>query len=204
MKFFLFLIIFGFLISMFAGFGTYIMSQKRNTAAIVNGEKIKVTEFIRIFNILLSNDPSEKTQEQIKTLKQQALQSLMQEKLMLQETSKIGDFVSNTEIRQQISKHPIFQQNGQFSKNLYYKNLKYAIKQTPEKFERETKNKILIEKGKYFIATAIKTTPTEIKLQSDTIGNAKKYKAQKSYVLLNQWFKNQAAVADTKITYEAK
>lgn len=205
MKLFLYFIILGFLISMFAGVGTYLMSQKQNTAAIVNNEKIKTEDFNRILNNLIASDTSDKTPQKIQELKQQTIQILMQETLMLQETSKIGDFVAENEVRQQIAQYPLFQQNGQFSKEEYQKNLHYLIKQTPEQFEKYIQKKLIIEKGKYLIASSIKTTPNELKIETETIAaDINEYTKNKQSLLLNEWFRNKAALAETKVTYETK
>ena len=220
MRILLYFIVFGFIVGMFAGLGSYVMSEKHNTVAIVNGEKIKRSKFDSLFSTILRNkeesESEEKiTKETIEQLREKTIQTLMQETLMLQEALKTGDKISENEIRQHILKYPIFQKNEKFDPATYYKNLKYIVRKTPEQFEKMINDKILIEKAKYLIANSVKVSTNEIKFEYEVLSQhipeeitinelAQKYITNKRNLLLNEWFKNKAEQAKIKNLLNAK
>jgi len=114
------IVIVGFLVSIFAGVGSYLFIANKNLVAKINGEKIKREEFDYYFNNLMYRKQEEIKTDPTKTInineiKQEALRTVLQDKVFLQEATKIGETVSNNEIRNLLMQYSIFQKDGRFA-----------------------------------------------------------------------------------------
>jgi peptidyl-prolyl cis-trans isomerase D len=208
------IVIVGFLVSIFAGLGSYFFVANKDLAMVVNDEKVGREEFDYYFNNLMYQQ-----QEAIKTdptktvnpaeIKQDALRAILQDKIFLQEAKKIGEKVSDNEIQSVLIQYPIFQINGQFDPNTYYKNLRYIIRKTPKQFEQLTGLNIKIDKTKFLILNSAKCSKNELLLEYETMHNMvpdlskdefdKKYFENKKMSSLNDWFRNIAGQSKTEV-----
>ena len=112
------------------GVGTY-SEQDRNVAATVGGEAITTNELAEAVAGL------EKTYREVYgpaftpemakalNLKKQAMDSLVQRKILLAEAAKMGLSATDEEVQREIAAIPAFQQNGQFRDDLYRSVLSY-------------------------------------------------------------------------------
>lgn len=208
------IVIVGFLVSIFAGLGSYFFVANKNLAVIINGEKVDREEFDIYYNNLLYQKQEEIKTDSEKTvntndIKQDALRAIFQDKIFLQEAKKTGEVVSDNEIKNLLMQYPIFQTDGKFDPREYYKNLRYTIRKTPEQFEKLTGLNIKIDKIKFLIMNSTKVSKNELSFEYDTIHIAmpeieqenfdKKYFDNKRMLLLNDWFKNIAGQSKTEV-----
>ncbi|MBP2679477.1 MAG: PpiC-type peptidyl-prolyl cis-trans isomerase [Deltaproteobacteria bacterium] len=149
------------------GVGTY-SERDRNVAATVGGEKITSSDLSEaVANLEKSYREvygAAFTPEMIKALnlKKQAMDSLVQRKVLLEEAAKMGLSATDEEVRREIAATPAFQQNGQFRDDLYRSVLSYN-RVTPAGFEATKRVEITIRKVKDLIAAGALVPETEAK-----------------------------------------
>ncbi|GAB4242253.1 MAG: SurA N-terminal domain-containing protein [Deltaproteobacteria bacterium] len=132
------------------GVGTY-SERDRNVAATVAGEAITMNEVAEAVSGL------EKTYRDVYgaaftpemakalNLKQQALDSLIQRKILLAEAGRMGLSASDAEVQREIAAVPAFQQDGRFREDLYRSVLSYN-RVTPAEFEASKRVEITLKK----------------------------------------------------------
>ncbi|MHB8941099.1 MAG: peptidylprolyl isomerase [Desulfobacteria bacterium] len=149
------------------GVGTY-SERGRNVAATVGGETITTNELSEAVAGLEKSYRevygSAFTPEMAKALdlKKQAMDSLIQRKIMLEEAAKMGLSATDDEVRQEIAAVPAFQQNGQFRDDLYRSVLSYN-RVTPEEFEASKRVEITLKKIEGLIGAGALVPETEAK-----------------------------------------
>lgn len=149
----------------FWGVGSY-TSRRSGRVADVNGTIITLDDYRASYNTLLEqvrrsfgNNLSE---ELIKTLqlRKRALDQLIDRSLMLQAAEKFKLTVSDQELAQSIRNIPAFQIAGVFD-NRRYINALSANKLTPETFEIQQRDSLIIDKLQSFISGSIKVSDLE-------------------------------------------
>jgi peptidyl-prolyl cis-trans isomerase D len=85
------------------------------------------------------------TEEELKQLRQSALDDLIERTLMLLEADRLGITVSLDETRKEIAQTPAFQRGGGFDKELYLRQLS-ANRMSPSEFERAVRTNTIISK----------------------------------------------------------
>ncbi len=164
----LWLIIFAFVGTIFYSWGMGgSASSSGGVIASVNGQKIFQGEYERTFNNLVdfyrqqfrnqfSNDMIKKLD-----LKNQALEALIQKRILLMEADKQNIQVSDEEVISHIKKLPVFQNNNKFSEPAY-RNFIKAQRLTPGEFEEGQRETILLNKLETIFRTHSKATKSEI------------------------------------------
>ena len=149
------------------GVGTY-SERDRNVAATVGGETITTNELSEAVAGLEKSyrevyGPAF-TPEMAKALnlKKQAMDSLVQRKILLAEAAKMGLSATDEEVQREIATIPAFQQNGQFQDDLYRSVLSYN-RVTPTEFETSKRVEITMKKVEGLIAAGALVTETEAK-----------------------------------------
>jgi peptidyl-prolyl cis-trans isomerase D len=149
------------------GVGTY-SEQGRNVAATVGGEKITTNELAEAVVGL------EKTYREVYgpaftpemakalNLKKQAIDSLVQRKILLGEASRMGLSATDEEVQREIAAVPAFQQNGQFREDVYRSVLSYN-RVTPADFETSKRVEITLKKVEGLLAAGALVPETEAK-----------------------------------------
>lgn len=167
-KVFLWVIIIAFVATIFYSWGAGgKVGGVNKTIATVNGMEIKVSEFNRAYGNILnfyrdqfrdqfSDDMAAKL-----NLKENALEALIQNRLILAEAEKMNLLVSNQELVSRISKRPEFQNDSIFSKSLYQNFLKFN-RITPSEFEETQRKDILREKLEEVIQASTQISESEI------------------------------------------
>ena len=122
----------------------------QGVAAEVNGQKITRSQYeMNYENLLLMSrnlyNKTSFTDEELKQLRQRALDDLIERTLILQEAERLGITVSLDETRRDIAQNPAFQRGGQFDKALYLRQLS-ASRMTPSEFEKAVQMNSLIGK----------------------------------------------------------
>lgn len=147
------------------GVGNY--GEKGQTeAAVVNGEPISMDAYRQTYNNLVEQQAKRyggkldaKTLEML-NLEQQAMDSLIEKQLMLQEARRLNIRVSDKAIADQIQQMEVFRENGKFS-NSRYKRILAANRLAPDEFERMQRESLIIENLRRMIESGIKVSDDE-------------------------------------------
>jgi peptidyl-prolyl cis-trans isomerase D len=133
------------------GFGGYFSLGRHDAIAIVNGDKITRQDFKQLYQFSkqrlqaewgdsfssLAADPS-----YFKRLKQQLLDQLIDQQLLIHYFNQLALKVSDTKIKAVIRKIPSFQKDGKFD-NALYQTMIQKSGSTPEKLRDEIKQQLL-------------------------------------------------------------
>ncbi len=133
----------------FVFFGTNMGdSNKRDAVAMVNGEAISITdysrEYTRMVDTLREQFGGTLPKNLIESLgiKDQVLQRLIQQTLLVQGAQRMGIYVSNWEMQEEIKNQPYFQVDGKFD-NARYKQLLAQNKMAPKQYEESLRLDLL-------------------------------------------------------------
>ncbi len=149
----------------FWGVGSF-RSQRSGNVAFVNDQPITVEEYRQSYNNLMEQVRrrfgNNLNDEMIKMLqlKKQAIDSLINQKLLLQEADKLNFRVSDAELSDSIRKIGAFQIDGVFDSRRY-NDLLNRNRLTPEAFEAMQRESLLMDKLRSFIAGSVKVSDQE-------------------------------------------
>ena len=143
--------VFGVIIVVFSFWGVGSMKAKQMTvAATVNGKNIERKTLENSFRDLWRRyqeqakgkfNPDEARSRQIK---QEALNGLIDRRLLLDEAALLGLSVGDEELRQRIASLGAFQKDGRFDQEAYRRALSYN-RLTPTQFETGFQEDVLLE-----------------------------------------------------------
>jgi len=149
----------------FLFFGIYPSGEGRGVAATVNGETISMTELNRVYRNLSETYrqifKDQFTDALAKSLRGQALRELVQNRLLVQEASRMGLRVSDDELRDTIMRIPSFSPGGRFDQATYERYLDY-INTKPSAFEESQRESLLRQKLERIIEGGVEVTDTEV------------------------------------------
>lgn len=151
----------------FWGIGSF-RAQRVGRVALVNGDQITLGEYKNAYNNLIEQlrqrFRNNLTEEMIKTLqvKKQALNQLIENKLLVQEARRLKFRVSDEELAEAITQIGAFQRGGVFDNRLY-QNVLNRLRMAPEDFEVSQREAMLIEKLRMLISGSIKVSDQEAK-----------------------------------------
>jgi len=150
----------------FWGVGSY-RSQRGNRVAVVNGAVISLDEYRTAYDRLLDRYRmqfggalDQKLLARL-GLRGQALDQLIERRLLLQQAEQLGLYVTNQELKRAIEKVPAFLSNGRFDPRRY-NGLLARNRITPEMFEESTKQDMLVEKMQGIVIGSIKVSDAEV------------------------------------------
>jgi peptidyl-prolyl cis-trans isomerase D len=165
----LWLIIFAFVGTIFYSWGMGGASGSGGGAiAVVEGEKIYQQEYDQTFNNLVDfyrqQFRNQFSEDMIKKLdlKTQALEALIQKKLLLMAAEKQNLRVSDTELISHIKELPVFQSDNKFSDKTYHNYLKFQ-RITPGEFEDNQRQALILDKLEKLFQTSSKVSQSEIR-----------------------------------------
>jgi peptidyl-prolyl cis-trans isomerase D len=150
----------------FWGVGSY-RAQRGNRIAVVNGAPIVLEQFRGVYDQLLETyrrqfgGALDEKRIQGLNLKRQALDQLINRRLLFQEATRLNFRVTNEELLRAIEQVPAFQRNGRFDQRLYQRVLT-RNRMTPEIYEENKKNDLLIDELQSFILGSIKVSEAEV------------------------------------------
>lgn len=153
------------IVFVFWGVGSF-SSKKEGRVALVNGEPITVEEYRQTYENLVeqlkSRFGSSMNDEMIKMfqVKRQALEKLIDQKLLLKEARDLDLQVSDSEIAGAIRKIRAFQTAGVFDRHLY-KNILNRNNLAPEEFEMIQRQSMLMEKIRSLVTSCVKVSDNE-------------------------------------------
>jgi peptidyl-prolyl cis-trans isomerase D len=149
----------------FWGVGSY-RAGKGNRVAVVNGQAIALEEYRSAYEQLKEQYRRQfgnaLDQKLLKTLglKKQALDQLVNRRLVLQEADRLNLHITKEELIRAIRSLGAFQENGHFDPRRYQRLLA-ANRMTPEIFEEKMKDDLLAEKLQGVILGSIKVSDAE-------------------------------------------
>lgn len=161
-KIILALIVIVFIFWGFEGF----RADKSGKVASVNGEVISIDEYRMAYNNLLERyrqqygDQLNDELIEMLQLRKQALDSLVNQKLLIQEAEKLDFRVSDEELVDNIRSIEAFKIDGVFD-GKRYREILGRIRTTPEEFEQEQRNTLLMQKLRDFIVGNVKVSDDE-------------------------------------------
>ena len=161
-------IIVTFVISFGPGDDAGCSSSAQNYAATVNGELITTSEFRFSYSNLFDyyqrifKDFNNEMAVQYK-LSEKALDGLIGEILIAQESKNLGFRVSDEEIRKEIMETPYFQQNGVFDRDSYNKMVQFTLNTTVTDYENKVRLQLLSRKLRNFLFKSLDISTTELK-----------------------------------------
>lgn len=156
------------------------------TVATVEGEKIYQREYERVFNNLVNSYRqrfrNQFTNEMIKkfNLKTQAIEALVQKKLLLLEAGKQNLKISDAELVSHIRSLPAFQNDEKFSKE-YYDRYLQSQRISPRDFEDDRRQALTLDKLEKLFRAGSKVSQSEIR----EVFTNEEEKAKLDYVRFN-------------------
>ena len=153
------------IVFVFWGVGSF-RSKRGARVATVNGETITIEEYRESYDSLIEQlrqrFGSSLNDDMINLLqvKHQALDRLIDQRLLLQEADELSFKVSDSELAETIRNMSAFHANGVFDQGLY-KNILSRYQMTPEQFENFQRKSMLIEKVRTLIVDSVKVSDQE-------------------------------------------
>ena len=141
-------------------FGVSRYDQPAAKLATVNGETITMEEYRDTYHNMLRRlqaQYGDMLNEQLLeafNLKQQALDQLINERLLIQEAERLNFTVTPQEVARSIRSLPYFQHDGRFDQDLYFHLLR-ANRLEPADFERSHARSLLVNKVRDFITSNV-------------------------------------------------
>ncbi|MCP3876551.1 MAG: peptidyl-prolyl cis-trans isomerase [Desulfobacteraceae bacterium] len=161
-KFFLGIIV---IVFVFFGFGS-LGSKRDNSVASINDEPITIQEYQqaykRAINQLQARFGKNLNDDILKALnvKQQALDSLIEDKIILAEANKLEIIVSDRELQENLLSQKAFQRDGKFDLALYKRVLGLSS-MNPEIYERIQINALRNQKVRNMVLNAVNVSDME-------------------------------------------
>lgn len=215
----------GFIASTFVGFGLYLRQGGGlgDAVAEVNGEDIPYRQYLSLYNQVVNSrrdHGEELTPDALKQIRQDVVQSLIQQTVFYQEAKRYGIRVTDQELAQSLASVPAFRKDGRFDPQTYVQTLHFALHTTPEDFEDAQKKQIAISRLRYLVIEGIKITDPELELEyQDALSTAKgadreklvkeyakdrekfreKVRQEKAAQVLNRWYQQLGANLKVKV-----
>lgn len=95
-------------------------------------------------------------------LKKNVLDRMIDQQILIQEAGKLGLFVNESDVRNQIVSDPSFQRNGVFDPEIYKMYLS-SVKMSPDTYEQSVQQELLAEQVAELITDSVKTDPKELR-----------------------------------------
>ncbi|MEK6543741.1 MAG: SurA N-terminal domain-containing protein [Elusimicrobiota bacterium] len=156
-----------FMLSLFVGFGSVVMSGKDVIAKVGKrkiGRKPFEMNYRQTIEAIRSNNPeADITADMEKGLRQEVLRELIIREFFLMEAQKWGLKVSPPEVARDIAMQPLFtNKEGQFDPRTYYQFVVRTLGVLPKEFEAERERDILNLKFRNILAQSIPLIPSQM------------------------------------------
>ena len=155
------------LVFVFFGIGSFGEDAQVQIIVTVDDEPITLQEFQRAYRNVEANYREVYKERftpelaQQMNLRQQTLDQLVDTKLLAKEARRIGFRASDEDVRQEIAASPTFHSYGSFSPDRYRRLLRY-LRMTPQEFEEQQRNRLVIQRFQKFIDGSIRATDYEV------------------------------------------
>jgi peptidyl-prolyl cis-trans isomerase D len=155
------------LVFIFWGIGGSVSGGRPDIVANVGGHSISTREFQRAYENL-KNGYREVYKDRLNSelleklnLRGQALNQLVEARLLAAEAQRVGFTVSDDEVRTAITEIEAFRSYGSFSQDQYLRILRY-VRATPGEFEEDQRTQLLIKKLQRLITDAAQVSDEEV------------------------------------------
>jgi len=155
------------IVFVFWGVGSF-REQRGGRVALINGDPVTLDEYREAYNNLIerlrNRFGNNLNEDMIKMLrvKEQALNQLIDNKLLVQEARRLKFRVSDKELAHAILQIEAFQRAGVFDKRIY-QNVLSRLRMTPEEFEIAQREAMIIERVTDLITNSVKVSDSEVK-----------------------------------------
>ena len=155
------------LVFVFFGIGSFGDDSQVQIVVTVDDEPITLQEFQRAYRNVESNyreiykERFTPELAQQMNLRQQTLDQLVDARLLAKEARRIGFSASDEDVRQEIATSPTFHSFGAFSPDRYRRLLRY-LRMTPQEFEEQQRDRLVIERFQKFMDGSIRATDYEV------------------------------------------
>jgi peptidyl-prolyl cis-trans isomerase D len=149
-------------------FGSMGGRERAERIAMLDGKPIVYADFQREYQNLLDMYRQQfgqsLTDEMVKSLnlKQQALDSLINQAIVLKKAEAMGVKVTDDDVKASILAYPGFQRNGAFDQRIYEQTLR-ANRMTPEQFEEMQRRTLIIRNVEDLIRGAVTVSDEEVR-----------------------------------------
>ncbi len=165
----LWIIIAAFVAAIFFDFGRVTgVGAPKDAAATVGGETITFAEYEQQYRSLerryrdMFGDQFSSQLAQQLNLNRQAIEALINRKVLALEAHRLGLSVSDAEVRQAILDIPSFQQDGKFIGQARYAQLLQSNGYTTDRFEQELRDDLLLQKMQQIMAQNVYLSPSDV------------------------------------------
>jgi peptidyl-prolyl cis-trans isomerase D len=161
-------VVLAFVATIFLDWGWQRSGRPDAHVATVSGEGVSLHEFQMTYANLtdfyrrLYQDRFTEDFARTLNLKQQALDTLVQRKLLLREAKRQGLQVSDAELIEKVQTYPVFQVNGHFDHSRYLQVLRLS-RLTPGDFEQNQREDLLLGKLENLFKDGLQVTEAEVK-----------------------------------------
>jgi peptidyl-prolyl cis-trans isomerase D len=161
-------VVLAFVATIFLDWGWQRSGRPDAHIATVSGEGVSLHEFQMTYTNLtdfyrrLYQERFTEDFARTLNLKQQALDTLVQRKLLLREAKRQGLMVSNAELIEKVQTYPVFQVNGHFDHSRYLQVLRLS-RLTPADFEQNQREDLLLGKLENLFKDGLQVTEAEVK-----------------------------------------
>lgn len=141
-------------------------TQQSGVLVKIDGERIMLDEYWNKYNETYRRMREVyKTEEELNALnlKESVLSSMIDRKVLLITAKRAGIYVSEAELKDEIIKTPYFQTNGAFDPALYERVLRQNG-MSPQSFEKEYRNDIVISKMNRLVEETAELTSDEMNI----------------------------------------
>jgi parvulin-like peptidyl-prolyl isomerase len=171
----------------FWGVGTVDKSDQRDIVAEVGPYKVTAQDFWQTYDRVFKRyreiykDKFDEAMQEKLNLKENVLNSLVEDKVLLTVAKRNGVTVSDAELNEAIKNEPAFMQNGAFDTRVYQNRLRLS-RLTPEVYEAEKKQELIVDKMRRLIELSV-NVPAD--LPDARSADEKTAKAMKDAMLMN-------------------
>ncbi len=153
----------------------YVGPVDRNTAPVlaeVGGERILLDEYWRTYDRLKRfyreryREKFDEEMEEKLGLKQRALETLLEERMLLRKAEELGLRVTDRELQDNIMNDPTFMRDGVFRREIYLRTLELN-RLTPMQYESLVRQSLLYRKMRSLIEESVVLTADEMPLFND-------------------------------------
>jgi peptidyl-prolyl cis-trans isomerase D len=161
-------VVIAFVATIFLDWGWQRSGRPDAQLATVGGEGVSLHEFQITYNNLtdfyrrIYQDRFTEDFARTLNLKAQALETLIQRKLLLHEAQRQGLIVTDAELIERVQSYPVFQVEGQFDRTRYLQVLRLS-RLTPADFEQNQREELSLAKLENLIKDAVQVTEIEVK-----------------------------------------
>ncbi|GAB4388656.1 MAG: SurA N-terminal domain-containing protein [Thermodesulfovibrionales bacterium] len=133
-------------------------------ATIGEDEKITLDEYWRTYERVLDlyrEIYKEKLDPEKMKLKEQVLESLLEDRVLYLAARDAGIAVSDAELQSAITSNPAFMRDGFFNRQIYLRSLELN-RMTPAQYEGAKRREMMVEKMKNLVRQSVDLSPAEI------------------------------------------